>query len=122
MVGAVNRIQVADVETVDLREVHLGVFDIEVPLKFAGVFHGHDGFLLSEVILAEYVKPVFAEFSVKSGCYFSYLVFDYTAKREGEGPVFIFEMSYIASVLETVSVSTVDDLPDFFPVGVISSR
>lgn len=53
VVGAVDRSEIADVETVNLREVHLGIFYVEVPLEFAGVFHRHDGFLLSEVVLAE---------------------------------------------------------------------
>lgn len=66
MVEVVYLGQVANVKLVDQRQVHLGVFDIQIALEVAGIFHGQDHFLFGQVILAEDIQPVFCEFPVKS--------------------------------------------------------
>ena len=76
--------QVADVESVDEGKVHLRIFDVKVALKVAGVFHGQDHFLLSQVVLAEDVEAEFLEFSVESGADFADFTFYDAAQRLGE--------------------------------------
>ena len=58
--------EVADVEPVDQREVHLGVFDVKVALKVAGVLHCHDDLFFSQAVFAEDVEAVFCEVAVES--------------------------------------------------------
>ena len=66
MVSAVYVGEVADVETVDERQIYLGIFDIDMSLQFAGIFHSKIDFLFSEVVLAEYVKSEFLEVAVET--------------------------------------------------------
>ena len=58
--------EVADIESVDEGQIHLRVFDVKVALKVAGVFHGQDDFVFSQVILAEDVEAVFCEVAIES--------------------------------------------------------
>ena len=53
MTQAVHIGEVAYVKLVDKRKVHLGVVDVKVSLKVAGILHGQNDFLLCEVVFAE---------------------------------------------------------------------
>ena len=66
MVHTVDHRQVAYIQTVDKREVHLRIADVKVALQVAGVFHGKVDFLLCQIVLAEYVETVFVEVSIEA--------------------------------------------------------
>lgn len=53
MVYAVYLREVADIETVYEGKVELRVFDVDVSLKLAGIFHGQVDLFLGKVVLAE---------------------------------------------------------------------
>ena len=66
MVGAVYLGEVADVKAVDEGKIYLGIFDVDVSLKLAGILHGHIYLFFSEVIFAEDIQTEFLEFTVES--------------------------------------------------------
>ena len=53
MTQAVHIGEVAYVKLVDKGKVHLGVGDVKVSLKVAGILHSQNDFFLGEVVLAE---------------------------------------------------------------------
>ena len=84
MVHTVGGGQVAHIEPVNGGQIHLGIFDIEVALEFAGIFHSHYGVIFGKVILAEDIQTEFLEIPVESRGYLAYLAFDDASEREGE--------------------------------------
>ena len=101
--------EIAYIETVDQREIHSGVFQVEMALEVACVFQREEDFFFAEVVFAEDVEPVFVEIAIEAGTYLADLAFDYPPEWLCEPPVFILDLSDIAAVLKSVAVSAADD-------------
>ena len=73
---SVNLREIAHIQFIYQREIHLGIFDVQMPLQVAGVFHCKDHFVFIEVVLAEDIESVFVEVAVESGADLADLAFD----------------------------------------------